>query len=65
MDNLMTPQQVGKALNVSDKRVKEWAKDGKMPAVVLPNGRFRFNPSIVQSWILARTTKVLKPLKTA
>jgi len=34
-------------LDVKAKSVRIWAKQGKIPKIILPNGRFAFNPQAV------------------
>lgn len=39
---------MGDLLGVKAKYVRIWARQDKIPKLVLPNGRLRFNPAAVQ-----------------
>jgi|HubBroStandDraft_4_1064222.scaffolds.fasta_scaffold2836688_1 predicted site-specific integrase-resolvase len=47
-EELLTPAQVGKALNLDPKTITRWAKKGVIDAVVLPSGHRRYRLSEVQ-----------------
>jgi len=44
-ENLLTVAEVGDWLNLSDKTVHRWIRDGKMDAVKLPTGQYRIPES--------------------
>ena len=44
----MTARQVAGLFEVSPSTVLRWAKDGRLPALVTPGGRFRFPRESIQ-----------------
>jgi excisionase family DNA binding protein len=50
MENLLTVEEVAELLKLSPYTIREYAKDGKMPAVKF--GRmWRFSPQAIKDWI--------------
>ena len=56
-DDLMTVQEVARALRVDDTTIRTWIRNGDLPAISLPHGgkreNFRVLKSVVQE-IIAR-----------
>lgn len=46
---LMTPLEVADAFGVSRSTVGRWAKDGVLPVIHLPSGRYRFRREDIES----------------
>jgi predicted site-specific integrase-resolvase len=47
-NTFLNASDMGDILQVNSASLRAWARQGKIPAMKLPNGRFRFNPSAVQ-----------------
>jgi len=45
--SLLTAKQIADALCVSQTTVRHWAKSGRIDAVRLPSGAYRFSPEII------------------
>jgi excisionase family DNA binding protein len=46
---LLTTGEVGQKLSVSDETVRRWCAEGTIPAILLPSGRWRVRPAVVES----------------
>lgn len=55
LPELMTVPEVADALRLTDETVHRWAREGKLPAVVLPSGLKRFRRTDIEA-ILAGDT---------
>lgn len=53
-DPLMTPAEVGRLLRVDPKTVSAWARQGGIPSVRTPGGRYRVRRSVVRVLLEAR-----------
>jgi len=62
MDQLHTPKQVAKILQVSESTVLRMAYSGDLPYVPLRNGKrkkiIRFDPVMVERWLQKRAKTV-------
>lgn len=41
---LLTPAQAGEIFGVSGRTMSRWAREGRVPTIVLPSGHRRFRP---------------------
>ena len=53
---LMTTADVVKRLNTTKQTVCVWIRAGKLPAVRMPNGDYRFDRAELEAWLQSRKT---------
>lgn len=53
MEQLMSPQQLARALNVSVRTVYAWRQSGNGPAATVVGRHLRYDPAAVRSWLAA------------
>lgn len=51
LPELMTVPEVAEALKVTDESIHRWARDGKLPYVLLPSGIKRFRRDDIEAII--------------
>lgn len=51
-EELLTPGEVADALRVSLSTLREWVKDGRLHAVVLPSGHRRYRASDIEKILM-------------
>jgi hypothetical protein len=57
LPHLLTSAEVAGWLLMAPRRVERMARDGKIPAVKLPDGSFLFDPDELRAWLdTCRTT---------
>lgn len=54
---LITSRQLSLELAVSHQVICRWTKKGKIPAIRMPDGSYRFRRADIDQWLTARTTK--------
>ena len=45
---LLTPQEVSECLRVSQRTVERWLRDGTIPRIKLPSGKWRISEEVVK-----------------
>lgn len=53
---LLTAREVAEDLALVPETVLAWAREGKLPRIVLPSGQIRFRPADMDAWLEARST---------
>ncbi len=51
---LLTPVDVGDRLNLKTARVIRLSREGKLPAIALPGGEFRFDAADLEKWLASQ-----------
>lgn len=57
MTNLLTVNEVAALLNVQPRTLRLWIKNGKLSAIKLPSGDWRFREEFIENWLKMRTLK--------
>jgi excisionase family DNA binding protein len=55
-ERLLTAREVAELLGVSAETILRWTRDGKLPAIRLPSGAWRFREDDLEAWMLERAT---------
>lgn len=58
MERLLTAKEAADRLGITPKTLREWVRDGKIPAIILPGHNIRFSESVLTSWVEKRKTRV-------
>ena len=54
MSGLLTPEEAGDRLGVSDETMRRWAKADRIAYVLLPSGRFMFRSEDIEAILTPR-----------
>jgi len=53
---LLTSADVVKRLNTTKQTLCVWVRAGKVPAIRMPNGDYRFDQAEIEAWLHSRKT---------
>ena len=52
---LLTSEDVQQKLHITKQTLCKWVRTGKIPAIRLPNGHYRFNSTEITAWLESHT----------
>lgn len=66
MSRLLSLKRVAERLDVSEKTVRRWVKDGEFPGPThtLPGGNLRWEEAVVEGWLAVHSTAFARFLPT-
>jgi excisionase family DNA binding protein len=56
-DALLTSRDLTSRLNISHQTICKWTAQGKLPALRLPNGAYRYRKEDIDAWLAARSNR--------
>jgi hypothetical protein len=59
MEPFLTKKQLAKMFAVNVQTIQKWARERKLPVLVLPNGQYRYERSKIEKFIKDRSIVVL------
>lgn len=51
MEKLLTIREASKKLNVTTKTIRNWIKQGRLPAYKTVGNHYRFDPKELEDWL--------------